>query len=88
MPGALSDIDSIGHFVLCGQVVAGLDGAIAFFGCKSWATGFPITYAVAGRQFVAVSTGSGGAFLNLSPEVRPSAGSNLLVFALPDSIDR
>lgn len=50
-------------------------------------TGFPITYAVAGRQFVAVSTGSGAAFLNLTPEVRPSAGNNLFVFALPDSMN-
>ena len=49
-------------------------------------TGFPITYAVDGRQFVAVSTGSGGTsshFTGLTPELRPSAGNNLFVFALP-----
>ena len=50
-------------------------------------TGFPITYAVEGRQYVAVSTGSAGTasgFLGLTPELRPSAGNNLFVFALPD----
>ena len=37
-------------------------------------TGFPITYAVGGRQFVAVSTGTGGTsshFTALTPELRP-----------------
>ena len=50
-------------------------------------TGFPITYAVDGRQYVAVSTGSGGTashFLGLTPELRPSSGNNLFVFALPE----
>ena len=49
-------------------------------------TGFPISYAVGGRQYVAVSTGSAGTasgFLGLTPELRPSAGNNLFVFALP-----
>ena len=49
-------------------------------------TGFPITYAVDGRQFVAVSTGSAATasgFKGLTPELRPSAGNNLFVFALP-----
>ncbi len=50
-------------------------------------TGFPISYAVGGRQYVAVSTGSGGTashFMGLTPELRPSSGNNLFVFALPD----
>ena len=46
-------------------------------------TGFPITYAVDGRQFVAVSTGP-PRFINLTPELRPSVGNNLFIFALPD----
>ena len=49
-------------------------------------TGFPITYAVDGRQYVAVSTGTGGTsshFTALTPELRPSAGNTLFVFALP-----
>ena len=48
-------------------------------------TGYPISYAVDGRQYVAVSTGSGaGINLRLTPELRPSSGSNLFVFALPE----
>ncbi len=46
-------------------------------------SGFPITYAVDGRQYVAVSTGT-PRFLDLTPELRPSTGNNLFVFALPD----
>jgi len=50
-------------------------------------TGFPIAYAVNGRQYVAVSTGSAATasgLMGLTPELRPSAGNNLFVFALPD----
>ena len=49
-------------------------------------TGFPITYAVDGRQYVAVSTGvagTSGGLAVLTPELRPSLGNNLFVFALP-----
>ena len=46
-------------------------------------SGFPITYAVDGQQFVAVSTGT-PRFLDLTPELRPSSGNTLFVFALPD----
>ena len=48
-------------------------------------TGFPITYAAGGRQYVAVSTGrslTSGAFNRLTPELRPSDGNTLFVFAL------
>ena len=50
-------------------------------------TGFPITYAVDGRQYVAASTGVTGttnAQIRLTPELRPSAGNNLFIFALPE----
>ncbi|MDA1092583.1 MAG: PQQ-binding-like beta-propeller repeat protein [Acidobacteria bacterium] len=50
-------------------------------------TGFPVTYAVDGRQYVAVSTGAGSTadhFLALTPELKPSSGNNLFVFALPE----
>jgi alcohol dehydrogenase (cytochrome c) len=50
-------------------------------------TGFPITYAVNGRQYVAVSTGvagTAGGLLRLTPELRPSTGNNIFVFALPN----
>ena len=46
-------------------------------------TGFPITYAVDGRQFIAVSTGT-PRFIDLTPELHPSLGNNLFVFALPE----
>ena len=49
-------------------------------------TGFPITYAVDGRQYVAVSTGTAGTplgMLRLTPELHPSMGNNMFVFALP-----
>ena len=45
-------------------------------------TGFPITYAVDGRQYVVASTGSRAE--GLTPELHPSAGNNLFVFALPE----
>ena len=50
-------------------------------------TGFPVTYAVAGRQYVAVGTGTAStasALARLTPEVRASSGNQLFVFALPD----
>ena len=53
--------------------------------------GFPITYAVDGKQYLAVPVGSGGASwggmlpLQLTPEKkRPVGGNGLYVFALPD----
>jgi alcohol dehydrogenase (cytochrome c) len=49
-------------------------------------TGYPVSFAVDGRQYVAVSTGSslaGSGMLALTPELRPSTGNNLFVFALP-----
>jgi alcohol dehydrogenase (cytochrome c) len=50
-------------------------------------TGYPITYEVDGKQYVAVSTGTSLATAGISrltPEIRPSAGNNLFVFALPN----
>jgi alcohol dehydrogenase (cytochrome c) len=50
-------------------------------------SGYPVTFAFDGRQFVAVSTGSsltaGGANA-LTPELRPGTANNLFVFALPN----
>ncbi len=47
--------------------------------------GFPITYAVDGRQYVAVNTGAGGGInLRMTPELRPSVGSVLFVFTLAE----
>ncbi len=44
--------------------------------------GYPISFAIDGKQYIAVNTGS--AQVNLAPELRPSRGANLFVFALPD----
>ena len=49
-------------------------------------TGYPITYAVGGRQYVAVSTGGSlatGGLNSLTPELRPGSSNTLFVFALP-----
>jgi alcohol dehydrogenase (cytochrome c) len=49
-------------------------------------TGYPVTYAVDGKQYVAVSTGTSlatGGVGRLTPDLRPSVGNNLFVFALP-----
>ena len=46
-------------------------------------TGFPVSYGVNGRQYVAVATGTGaGINLRMTPELQPSRGNNLFVFAL------
>ena len=48
--------------------------------------GFPIAFAVDGKQYVAVSTGpsvQGGALMVMTPELRVSKNSALYIFALP-----
>jgi alcohol dehydrogenase (cytochrome c) len=50
-------------------------------------TGYPIAYAVNGKQYIAVSTGNSlvSSGLNtLAPELHPSNASNIFVFALPE----
>jgi PQQ-dependent dehydrogenase (methanol/ethanol family) len=52
----------------------------------SQVTGFPVSFGVKGRQYIAVSTGqsvSSGAHLALTPEIRVGRNNNLYVFALP-----
>jgi alcohol dehydrogenase (cytochrome c) len=52
--------------------------------------GFPITFAVDGKQYVAVTTGLGGGSprlvpSTLAPEIKvPATGQAMYVFALPD----
>jgi alcohol dehydrogenase (cytochrome c) len=49
--------------------------------------GYPATYEVDGRQYVAVSTGGSGlafGLARLTPELRPGTGNRLYVFALPE----
>jgi PQQ-dependent dehydrogenase (methanol/ethanol family) len=53
----------------------------------SQVTGFPISFAVGERQYIAVSTGSAvstAGHLQLTPEIRPTTSNNLYVFALPE----
>ena len=49
-------------------------------------SGFPITYAVDGKQYVAVTTGNSlvaNTALRLTPELKPGNAANIFVFALP-----
>jgi alcohol dehydrogenase (cytochrome c) len=52
--------------------------------------GFPMTYSVGGKQYVAVTTGTGGGSPWLVPNqvtpevVAPSTGFAMYVYALPD----
>jgi alcohol dehydrogenase (cytochrome c) len=49
-------------------------------------SGYPITFSVEGKQYVAVATGPSGeanSTLRLTPELRPSATTQVVVFALP-----
>ena len=50
-------------------------------------SGFPVTYAVDGRQYVVAGTGTGGnasRWSAMTPEIQPSGGNNIFVFALPE----
>ena len=52
----------------------------------SQVSGFPVSFAVNGRQYVAISTGqavSGSGHLTLAPEIRIGNNNALYVFALP-----
>jgi len=49
-------------------------------------TGYPISYAVNGKQYVAVSTGSSlvsSGVNRLAPELKPGTGNSIFVFTLP-----
>jgi alcohol dehydrogenase (cytochrome c) len=49
-------------------------------------SGYPVTFSVDGKQYVAVSTGPSlvaGAAIRLTPELRPSEATQMYVFALP-----
>jgi alcohol dehydrogenase (cytochrome c) len=54
-------------------------------------SGYPVSFAVAGRQYVAVSTGSSLAAAGaaaLTPELATGMGNQLYVFALPEAQSR
>lgn len=49
-------------------------------------SGYPITFSVAGKQYVAVTTGPSlvaNSSLRVAPELKPGAAANVFVFALP-----
>ncbi|HTI67300.1 MAG TPA: PQQ-binding-like beta-propeller repeat protein [Caulobacteraceae bacterium] len=51
-------------------------------------SGFPITYAVNGKQYVVASTGASNpvGLLSLTPEIKSRVDNNIFVFALPDGV--
>jgi alcohol dehydrogenase (cytochrome c) len=76
--------DTSGHFLALDQETGKVLWEVNL---GSPVTGYPVTYAVNGKQYVAVSTGNSlvSSGLNvLAPELHPSNASNVFVFALPD----
>jgi PQQ-dependent dehydrogenase (methanol/ethanol family) len=76
--------DTNGHFRAFNQD----NGAVLWdVNLGSPVTGYPITYSVRGKQYVAVSTGNSlvSSGLNrLAADLKPSNASNVVVFALPE----
>jgi len=75
--------DAVGHFMALDQDTG---KTLWQVNLGSPVTGYPITYSVNGKQYVAVSTGNSlvSSGLNtLTPELHPSNASNVFVFALP-----
>jgi alcohol dehydrogenase (cytochrome c) len=76
--------DTNGHF----RAFDALNGAVLWdVNLGSPVTGYPITYSVGGKQYVAVSVGNSlvSSGLNrLTPELLPSNSSNIFVFALAE----
>jgi alcohol dehydrogenase (cytochrome c) len=49
-------------------------------------SGFPISFGVGGKQYIAVTTGTSlvsSSALRLTPELKPGNAANIFVFALP-----
>jgi alcohol dehydrogenase (cytochrome c) len=92
--GVMSLVATGGGLVFGGDVAGSFKAYDASTGAVLWETdleapvsGYPISYAVDGRQYVAVSTGQSlvaGAARRVTPEL-PAAdgGANVFVFALP-----
>jgi alcohol dehydrogenase (cytochrome c) len=96
-PQSTGALPTAGGIVFEGSVDRYFSAYDAVTGALLWRTrlndvpnGPPITYSVGGREYVAVTTGSGSPFVrtdgNLLKDVRipPSGGATLWVFALPD----
>ena len=91
---SMSPVETGGGLVLGGDINGRFRALDQKTGAVPWeiklgspVTGFPMTYAVDGRQLVAVSTGSlatASGFSALTRELRPSSGKRFFVFVLPD----
>jgi alcohol dehydrogenase (cytochrome c) len=95
-PFLTAALSTAGGWVLVGDVNRGVHVLDVKTGQMLWETrlgtsvqGFPVTYSVDGKQYVAVMTGLGGgsprvAPSQLAPEIKiPQSGQALYVFALP-----
>jgi alcohol dehydrogenase (cytochrome c) len=95
-PFLTAALSTAGGWVLVGDVNRGLHIFDVKTGQILWETrlgtsvqGFPVTYSVDGKQYIAVMTGLGGgspraAPAAIAPEIRiPQSGQALYVFALP-----
>jgi alcohol dehydrogenase (cytochrome c) len=91
--GTLSVVATGGGLVFGGDDVGNFRAFDDKTGKVLWETnlnspvsGFPISFAVGGKQYVAVTTGSSlvaNAALRLTPELRPGNAAGIFVFALP-----
>ncbi len=75
--------DTNGHFLALDQETGKVMWEVNL---GSPVTGYPISYAVNGKQYIAVSTGNSlvsSGLNNLAPELHPSNASNIVVFSLP-----
>jgi alcohol dehydrogenase (cytochrome c) len=91
--GVTSLLSTAGGLIFAGDAVGKFKALDQRSGKVLWevsvgspVTGYPVTFSVNGKQYVAVSTGSAlatGGLARMTPELRPSNGNNLFVFALP-----
>ncbi|MGW8370394.1 MAG: outer membrane protein assembly factor BamB family protein, partial [Gammaproteobacteria bacterium] len=91
--GMLSTISTGGGLLFAGDVNGRFraydqdDGTILWeVNLGAPVNGYPATFAVDGRQYVAVSTGGSGLAYGLAAlaDIRPGSGNQLFVFALPE----
>jgi alcohol dehydrogenase (cytochrome c) len=96
-PLLASTLATGGNLIFTGDPEGNFFALDAMTGVKLWSfktgsgqRGSPISYSVAGRQYVAVPSGWGSVVAGALPQLWPEtedfpAGSTLLVFALPDA---
>jgi alcohol dehydrogenase (cytochrome c) len=95
-PFLTAALSTAGGWVLIGDIDRGVHILNVKTGQKLWETrlgtsvqGFPVTYSVAGKQYIAVMAGLGGGSPRnvpgaIAPDIRiPQSGQALYVFGLP-----